>query len=135
MTEEREKELRTLFRDLARGASRYAEDMRQQAGVEIRLVISGGFEALDAVASLRNQRAALDVALGGVSKIRDDLIQERGVIRETLAHYQERQNEHLGLIAELSKKTPYDNEIEDLRRQNAALIAEVGTLRARLSHR
>lgn len=69
---------------------------------------------LGEIDALRNQKAALEVTVTGLAA---------------------RQQEHLALIARLSKETPFDNEIEDLRRQNAALIAEVGTLRARLSHR
>lgn len=42
-----------------------------------------------------------------------------------------RQEEHLALIAKLSRETPYPEELDECRRQRAALVAEVGTLRAR----
>ena len=44
-----------------------------------------------------------------------------------------RANEHLSLIARLSRETPYPNEAADLRSQVRVLIAEVGTLRSKVA--
>lgn len=45
----------------------------------------------------------------------------------------ERQQEHLQLIAKLTRETPYPDEIKECKAHRAALIAEVGTLRGRVA--
>ncbi len=42
----------------------------------------------------------------------------------------ETQDRHLSLIAHLSRSTPFDGELAECRSARAALISEVGTLRA-----
>lgn len=49
-----------------------------------------------------------------------------------VAHLQSRQEEHLKLIALMSKESISPDEAGELRKQMGALIAEVGTLRAEL---
>lgn len=49
-----------------------------------------------------------------------------------ITRLREAQTRHLALIAHLTKVEPTDGEVYELRSQNAALIAEVGTLRSRL---
>ncbi len=44
-----------------------------------------------------------------------------------------RQQEHLQLIAKLTRETPYPDECDECRSARRALVAEVGTLRARIA--
>lgn len=44
-----------------------------------------------------------------------------------------RRDELLALVARVSRETPLPGEADELRRQVAALVAEVGTLRARIA--
>lgn len=53
-------------------------------------------------------------------------------LQEEIGKLKERQDVHLRLIDMLTRKEPYEDELEDLRRMVATLIAEVGTLRSRL---
>lgn len=45
----------------------------------------------------------------------------------------ERQQAHLQLVAKLARETPYPAELDECRSARAKLIAEVGTLRARIA--
>lgn len=44
-----------------------------------------------------------------------------------------RQQELLGLVAKLSRETPYADEVKGWEDQRRAMIAEIGTLRARVA--
>lgn len=52
---------------------------------------------------------------------------------DAVVRLQVRQQELLALIAKLTRETPYPAELDECRSARAALIAEVGTLRARLA--
>lgn len=58
---------------------------------------------------------------------------QRDEARADAERLKSRQQDHLALIAKITRETPYPAELEECRSARRALIAEVGTLRATLA--
>lgn len=63
----------------------------------------------------------------------EDLLESLTAERSENERLRGRQKELLALIAKLTRETPYPAELDECRSARSALIAEVGTLRAKVS--
>lgn len=122
----------------------HAEPLAEQlkaAIAEIDRLRSAGHRAVD---DWSNQREAdLDEAaetyqamvdlVAHVGNQLDDVHIKNVRLQDEVAALTERQAKHLQMIASLSQSTPLQSELEGWEGQRAALLAEVGTLRAKIA--
>lgn len=62
----------------------------------------------------------------------EDALSENDRLRAENQALLDRRSELLALVARITRETPYPAELDECRASRAALIAEIGTLRARL---
>jgi hypothetical protein len=60
-------------------------------------------------------------------------LRKASVMRERIAELEQRQRSHLALIVKLTNETPFADEIAGWKEQRAKMIAEIGTLKAKIS--
>lgn len=93
-----------------------------------------GIERIIAQSDYRAVKGQLIRLLDSVDA-RDSLahVEELDALKARVADLEERQQKHLELIRRLSQETPLASEAEGWTSQRAALVAEVGTLKARVA--